>query len=82
MRNQVSFGGAAAPDFFAAPVNFQHPSGLLADPSLTVEERRPILAGWASDAHAVEDKPWLRQLKTGARIAVSEVLSAPRMLDG
>jgi hypothetical protein len=54
---------------------------VLGHPDLTVAERRAILAACASDAHAVEDAPWLRQLENGARISVDEVLSALRALD-
>ena len=83
MRNEVSFESAApTPGFFAAPtLNFHHPSEVLGPPDLTVAERRAILAGCASDAHSVEDAPWLRQLENGARVSVGEVLSALRALD-
>ncbi|SRR5271166_710904 len=83
MRNKVCFEGVApTADFLAAPTpNFHHPSEVLGDPGLTVAERRAILANWASDARAVENAPWLRQLENGARIPVSDILSALRRLD-
>ncbi len=82
MRNRIVFERAApSPDWLAAPATFHHPSDVLAHPGLTVGERRAILASWASDAHAVEDAPQLRQLENGARVPVSEVLSALRTLD-
>ena len=84
MRNDISFLCAApAPEFLAGPAqNFHHPSEVLGDSSLTAEERRAILADWASDAHAVEDSPWLRQLENGARVPVSAILDALGRLDG
>ena len=39
---------------------FEHPREVLADPDLTVNEKRAILASWASDACAVEAAPALR----------------------
>jgi hypothetical protein len=60
---------------------FSHPEDVLSNPALTDSEKRVILASWASDAHAVEDLPWLRQLENGARVAVAEVLAAIRKLD-
>ncbi len=78
MRNGIAFERAApTPDFLAAPaLNLHHPSEVLGHPDLRADERRAILAGWASDAHAVENAPWLRQLENGARIPVDEILCA------
>jgi hypothetical protein len=81
MSNEVS--SAPLPlDWLVTPAAaFNHPDEVLSHPGLTVAEKRAILASWASDAHAVEDMPWLRQLECGARISLSEVLSALRSLD-
>jgi hypothetical protein len=82
MQNRIVFERAApSPDWLAAPASHHHPSEVLADPDLTVAERRAILASWASDAHAVEDAPQLRQLENGARAPVSDILSALKALD-
>jgi hypothetical protein len=59
---------------------FNHPD-VLSHPGLTSAEKRAILASWASDARAVENSPWLRQLGCGARISLSEVQGALRSLD-
>ena len=61
---------------------FSHPDEVLSSPLLTAEEKRCVLAAWASDAFAVEDNPWLRQLP-GASDAVplKNILSALRRLD-
>src|SRR5215213_3244890 len=40
---------------------FAHPSDVVDDPVLTVDEKRAILASWASDACAVEAAPGLRR---------------------
>jgi hypothetical protein len=62
--------------------SFTHPSDVLADLSLTPAKKRCILAAWASDAFAVEGKPWLRQI-AGHKdpIPLAEILSALRRLD-
>ncbi len=61
---------------------FAHPDDVVADPDLTVNEKRAILASWASDACAVEAAPSLRQVPgTQAAVTVDEVLEALRMLD-
>ena len=61
---------------------FTHPSEVLASSSLDAVEKRCILAAWASDAFAVESKPWLRQV-SGSRdpIPLSDILQALRRLD-
>jgi hypothetical protein len=62
--------------------SFTHPSDVLAAPSLTPVKKRCILAAWASDAFAVEGKPWLRQI-AGHKdpVPLAEILSALRRLD-
>lgn len=59
-----------------------HPDEVLRHPALTMDEKRQILADWASDAHAVPDAPSLRQVQSGAVVALDDVLHSLRMLDG
>lgn len=61
---------------------FDHPKDVVGDPDLTLNEKRAILASWASDACAVEAAPALRH-PPGARQAVSvdDILQALRALD-
>ena len=49
---------------------------------MTVADKRKILARRASDAHAVENAPFLRQLDDGSVVQVNEILAALRALDG
>ncbi len=82
MSNEVSSTGALPLDWLITPAAaFSHPDDVLSHSGLTAAEKRAILASWASDAHAVDDMPWLRQLECGARIPLSEVLRALRSLD-
>lgn len=61
---------------------FDHPREVVRDPDLTLNEKRALLASWASDACAVEAAPAFRH-PPGARQPVSadEVLEALRALD-
>ena len=61
---------------------FDHPRDVVADPDLTVNEKRAILASWASDACAVEASPALRFAPGSRRmVPVDEILQALRLLD-
>src|SRR5689334_14652416 len=61
---------------------FEHPSHVVYDPDLTLNEKRAILASWASDACAPEASPHLRR-PPGARQSVlfDDVMDALRTLD-
>ncbi|HLZ73593.1 hypothetical protein [Phenylobacterium sp.] len=43
-------------------VGFSHPRDVLKDPDLSTDQKRAVLASWASDASAVQDDPSLRWL--------------------
>jgi len=60
---------------------FEHPRDVVADPDLTINEKRAILASWASDACAVEAAPALRCPPGGRPVSVDEILEALRDLD-
>jgi hypothetical protein len=61
---------------------FAHPCDVVTDPDLSLNEKRAILASWASDACAVEAAPALR-CPPGSRqpVPVDDVLEALRSLD-
>src|SRR3954468_13371331 len=62
---------------------FDHPRDVLADLSLSISEKRAILASWASDASAITSCPSLRApdgLK--APVTIDEILEALCELDG
>jgi len=61
---------------------FGHPDEVVDDPDLTLNEKRAILASWASDACAVEAAPALRCAPgSGRTVTVDEILEALRSLD-
>ena len=61
---------------------FEHPSNVVNDPDLTLNEKRAILASWASDACAIEAAPALRCAPGGKKIVrFDDVMEALRTLD-
>ena len=61
---------------------FAHPAEVIDDPDLTLNEKRAILASWASDACAIEAVPSLRRLPKGKRpVLFDEVMDALQALD-
>lgn len=61
---------------------FGHPKDVVNDPDLTLNEKRAILASWASDACAVEAAPALRRAPDGkATVRFDDVIEALRELD-
>jgi hypothetical protein len=59
---------------------FSHPSEVVDDPDLTLNEKRAILASWASDACAVEAAPALR-IGRKAPVRFDDIMEALRSLD-
>jgi hypothetical protein len=60
---------------------FCHPSEVVNDPDLTLNEKRAILASWASDACAVEAAPDLRVTASGRVVQWDDIMEALRTLD-
>ncbi len=60
---------------------FDHPSQVVEDPDLTLNEKRAILASWASDACAIEAAPELRARPQGRPVRFEEIMEALRTLD-
>jgi hypothetical protein len=62
---------------------FSLPADVVNDPDLTLNEKRAILASWASDVCAIESVPALRRppTKGGRPIAFDDVMDALRALD-
>ena len=52
------------------------------DPDMTVQEKRAILASWASDACALEATPELRQRATTVPVRFDGIMDAFKCLDG
>lgn len=75
-------GGAFDLDALLHPAQaFGHPSEVLRDPDVTLNEKRAILASWASDACAIEAAPELRHSPAGAAVRFDDIMDALRTLD-
>jgi hypothetical protein len=62
---------------------FNHPRDVVSHPTLTVAEKRAILASWASDASAIASCPALRAPEgLNASVTIDEILDALCELDG
>jgi len=61
---------------------FRTPKDVVADPDLTLQEKRAILASWASDACAVEALPEFRQPISGPVVRFDDIMDALKELDG
>jgi hypothetical protein len=62
--------------------NFSYPHQVVADDSLSLADKRSILAAWASDMHAVESFPALRHLPgTPFPVTFSSIMNARAALD-
>ena len=59
---------------------FNHPSEVVDDPDLTLNEKRAILASWASDACALEAAPALRKGRKEP-VPFDDIMEALRSLD-
>lgn len=61
---------------------YARPRDVVADPAISMAEKRAILASWASDAAAVPSNPALRELpESYRRITIDEVLESLSELD-
>ena len=66
---------------FSNPTLSCDPKDIVRDPSLTVQQKRSLLASWASDARAVPDHPALRRLDDGRLVKIDDILDALKALD-
>ncbi|MEI2302290.1 hypothetical protein [Ensifer sp. MJa1] len=61
---------------------FRRPMDVVEAPALSVDDKRAILAGWASDFYAIDSKPTLRHMPgTPQPVSIDEVRSALLELD-
>jgi len=70
-------------DYLLHPAGaFRTPMEVVNDPDMTLQEKRAILASWASDACAVEAAPELRQPPAAPPVRFDDIMDALRHLDG
>ena len=61
---------------------FRTPMDVVIDPDMTVQEKRAILASWASDACAVEPVPDFRSPPSAPLVRFDDIMDALKWLDG
>jgi hypothetical protein len=77
-----SFHDSALDALLHPAAAYSRPADVMRDTDLTTNEKRAILASWASDACAVEATPSLRCAPGGAaNVTIDEILDALRALD-
>ena len=70
-------------DYLLHPAGaFRTPLDVVNDPDMTGQEKRAILASWASDVCAVEAAPDLRMPIPGALVRFDDIMDALKRLDG
>jgi hypothetical protein len=70
-------------DYLLHPAGaFRTPMDVVADPDMTAQEKRAILASWASDACAVEAAPGLRRPPSAPTVRFDDIIDALKRLDG
>jgi hypothetical protein len=61
---------------------YNHPRDVVADQTISISEKRAILASWASDPAAVASNPAFRELPGSRRlVTIDDVLEALSALD-
>jgi|TARA_R110000851_G_scaffold253546_1_gene405982 hypothetical protein len=61
--------------------HLKQPMAVVRDATMTTDEKRSVLASWASDERAVPDHPSLRRLDNGCLVEIDDVLAALKQLD-
>ncbi|WP_182564631.1 hypothetical protein [Rhizobium leguminosarum] len=73
---------AMGPAVLVQGMQLGEPMDVVRAPALPIDDKRAILAAWASDFYAVVSKPALRQLPgTPEPVLIDDVQSALRELD-
>lgn len=72
---------AMGPTVLLQGMQLRRPIDVVRAPALSVDDKRAILAAWASDFYAVDSKPALRQLPGTTPVSIDEVQAALEELD-
>lgn len=83
LQQVVDIAVAMGPTVLMPGMQLRRPIDVVKAPSLSIDDKRAVLAAWASDFYAVDSKPALRQLPgTPEPVPIDEVQSALVELDG
>jgi hypothetical protein len=82
LQQAASKAMAMGPTILLQGTQLRKPLDVVRAPSLSVDDKRAILAAWASDFYAVDSEPALRQVPgTPEPVSIDEVQSALKELD-
>ena len=82
LRQAVDRAVTMGPAVLMQGMRFRRPNDVVKSPSLSVDDKRAILAAWASDFYAVDSRPALRKLPgTIEAVLIDEIQAALRELD-
>jgi len=68
-------------DVAALSCCFFSPDEIVRDYNLSLDEKRRLLASWASDARSIKDHPTYRLIDSGQVVSLAEILKAIAELD-
>ena len=66
---------------YETAIPFTDPDDVVGEASLSPAQKRALLASWMSDARAVESRPALRRLDSGAYVEIDAIRRAMLALD-
>jgi hypothetical protein len=82
LQQAVKNAMAVGPTVLLQGMKLRRPTDVMRAPALSVDDKRAILAAWASDFYALDSKPALRQLPgTPEPVSIDEVQAALKELD-
>ena len=82
LQQAASNAMAMGPTVLLQGMQLRRPIDVVRAPSISVDDKRAILAAWASYFYAVDSKPALRQVPgTPEPVPIDEVQSALKELD-
>lgn len=82
LQQAASNATAIGPAVLVQGMQLRRPIDVVRAPAVSVDDKRTILAAWASDFYAVDSKPALRHLPgTPAPVSIDEVQGALMELD-
>ena len=82
LRQAADSAMALGPTVLLQGMQLRRPMDVVRASALSVDDKRSILAAWASDLYAIDSKPALRQLPgTPEPVSIDDVQSALKAFD-
>ncbi|XAZ26164.1 hypothetical protein LVY75_33215 (plasmid) [Sinorhizobium sp. B11] len=82
LRQAASSAAAMGPKILLQGIEIERPLEVVKAPALSADDKRTILASWASDFYAVDSKPAFRHMPgTPEPVSIDEVQAALNELD-